>query len=145
MVLQNNSRGWIPDEALFGRWVEKALESATMDLVIRLVDEEESQTLNRQFRGRDVPTNVLSFPYEPLMDEDANYLGDIVICVPVVLHEAAAQKKEPVAHFAHMVVHAVLHLQGYDHLSAEEARQMESLEIAILRKLGFADPYTVLE
>ena len=116
------------------------------DIGIRLVDNSESQSLNLHYRHKDKPTNVLSFPSElpeeilPMLDQVP--LGDLVICIPVVLQEAAEQHKTPEAHFAHMVVHGTLHLMGYDHeLGTEEAAEMEGLEIQVLQQLGFGNPY----
>lgn len=109
-------------------------------LCLRLVDAEESRALNHRFRGKDRPTNVLSFPgASPLAEEPE--LGDIVLCAPVIAAEAAEQGKSPRAHWAHMVVHGVLHLCGHDHIDDDEARVMEAAERRILAGLGFADPY----
>lgn len=109
-------------------------------LCLRLVDAEESRALNHRFRGKDRPTNVLSFPADsPLVEEPE--LGDIVLCAPVIAAEAAEQGKTARAHWAHMVVHGVLHLCGYDHIDDDEARVMEAAERRILAGLGFADPY----
>ena len=123
---------------------------ASAELTIRIVDEAESAELNEQYRGRSGPTNVLSFPFDlpPGIDADAltqmpALLGDLVICAPVVLREAAEQGKPPAAHWAHLVVHGVLHLLGHDHLEPAEAARMETLETAILRGLGFPPPYEV--
>lgn len=110
-------------------------------LLLRYVDAEESRALNRTYRGRDKPTNVLSFPFELPPGVDDSHLGDLVICVPVVEAEAEAQGKSIEAHHAHMVVHGLLHLQGHDHESDDEAARMESLEIEILRQLGYDNPY----
>ena len=96
---------------------------------------------NREFRGRDHATNVLSFPYEPMPGEHSGLLGDLVICAPVVAREAREQRKETRDHFAHMTIHGVLHLLGYDHESDADALRMESLETRILASLGVADPY----
>ncbi|XID74466.1 rRNA maturation RNase YbeY [Alkanindiges sp. WGS2144] len=118
------------------------------DISIRLVDNAESHELNLYYRHKDKPTNVLSFPSD-LPDDIAQMLGqkplgDLVICLPVVLQEAAAQQKTPDAHFAHMVVHGILHLMGYDHeLGEQEATQMEAIEVTVLQKLGFSDPYSL--
>lgn len=132
------------DEALplrpqLRRWVDKALEPAvtSAQITLRFVDAEESRSLNRQFRGKDKPTNVLSFPYEPAPD----LAGDLLLCVPVVIEEAQAQGKEAVAHFAHLVAHGMLHLQGYDHENGIDAARMEGREREILGKLGYPDPY----
>ena len=112
------------------------------ELTIRVVDEEESQSLNSQYRGKDNPTNVLSFPFEAPAEIELDLLGDLVICAPVVGKEATEQSKEEIAHWAHMVIHGTLHLQGYDHIEDEEAEAMEALEVKILSALGFPDPYT---
>lgn len=109
-------------------------------LCLRIVDAEASRALNHRFRGKDRPTNVLSFPAaSPLAAEPE--LGDILLCAPVIAAEAAEQGKTARAHWAHMVVHGVLHLRGYDHIDDEEARVMEAAERRILAGLGFADPY----
>lgn len=114
------------------------------DVVLRLVATAESQALNHRYRGRDAPTNVLAFPAERLPglpQETAGPLGDLVICVPLLLDEAAAQGKTPLAHLAHLVVHGTLHLLGFDHGNEADAAQMEPLEGEIMQSLGFADPY----
>jgi probable rRNA maturation factor len=100
-----------------------------------------SRRLNAGYRGKDRPTNVLSFPAAPIERDLDGSLGDLVICAPVVAAEARAQHKVLAAHWAHMVVHGVLHLHGYDHGAAREARQMEGLEVEILRGFGYQDPY----
>ena len=102
------------------------------ELTIRVVDEAESQELNGTYRGKEKPTNVLSFPFEAPEHVELSLLGDLVICAPVVEREASEQKKSLEAHWAHMVVHGVLHLQGYDHVNDTDAEVMEGLEIAIL-------------
>lgn len=118
------------------------------DIGIRLVDHAESQSLNLHYRHKDKPTNVLSFPSElpeailPMLAQIP--LGDLVICIPVVVAEAAEQQKTTEAHFAHMVVHGTLHLMGYDHeLGADEAAAMEALEIQVLQTLGYGNPYII--
>ncbi|MCP3671629.1 MAG: rRNA maturation RNase YbeY [Gammaproteobacteria bacterium] len=132
-----------PSEDSFAQWVRAALrwEREQVELVIRLVDEAESQNLNREYRGKDRPTNVLSFPSDLPAIVGSSLLGDLVICVPVVLREAAEQGKPPQAHWAHMVVHGVLHLLGYDHQEQAEAEIMEQLEREILASLNIQDPY----
>ena len=116
------------------------------EIGIACVDNDESHKLNLQYRGKDKPTNVLSFPSD-LPDEMAQILdtfpiGDLVISIPVVLQEAIEQNKAPIEHFTHMLVHGTLHLMGYDHeTSDEDAEEMEALEIEILAKLGFKNPY----
>ncbi len=114
-----------------------------MELVIRVVDEAESSALNRDYRGRDRPTNVLSFPFEAPPPIESYLIGDLVICAPVVAREALAQGKAAKAHWAHMVVHGVLHLLGFDHPSDAEAESMEALEREIQGGLGYPDPYAI--
>lgn len=115
------------------------------ELTIRVVDEAESQELNGTYRGKEKPTNVLSFPFEAPEHVELSLLGDLVICAPVVEREASEQKKSLEAHWAHMVVHGVLHLQGYDHVNDTDAEVMEGLEIAILNALGYTNPYAEQE
>ncbi len=133
----------LPADESFIRWAQAALrqEREQAEIVIRLVDESESQELNREYRGKDMPTNVLSFPSNLPEVIDSNLLGDLVICAPVVMREAGEQGKSTEAHWAHMVVHGVLHLLGYDHLTEDEAETMELLEKDVLAGLGFQDPY----
>lgn len=133
----------LPDRSQVENWARAALQSRTSaELTVRLVGLEESAALNERYRGRQGATNVLSFPAElPPELEDLPLLGDIVICAPLVEEEAEAQGKDPVAHWAHLVVHGVLHLLGYDHVDEDDAERMESLETRLLRELGFPDPY----
>jgi probable rRNA maturation factor len=133
----------LPAEDDFRQWVAAALpaEHDPVELVIRLVDEAESRQLNRDFRAQDRPTNVLSFPFEAPAEVALPLLGDLVICVQVVVREAAEQGKDLRAHWAHMVVHGVLHLLGFDHQNDSDAEKMEALERDILRDLQFPDPY----
>ncbi len=112
------------------------------ELTIRIVGDEEMTVLNRRYRGHDSPTNVLSFPLEEILNVDTDALGDVVICGPVVNREAVSQNKPVVSHWAHIIIHGVLHLLGYDHQSQSDALTMEALESSILREFGFADPYT---
>jgi probable rRNA maturation factor len=122
-------------------WARAALNVDGMrggQITIRFVDSEEGRSLNRDYRGKDYATNVLSFPYE----SDPLIVGDLVICAPVVEREAAEQGKSQEAHYAHLVVHGMLHLQGYDHETGEaDARLMENLEKDILMNLAYPDPY----
>jgi len=131
----------VPAPSTLRAWAMAALEGATPgEITIRVVAEDESAALNGKFRHKPYPTNVLSFPYESeALNEQV--LGDLVICAPVVAREAAEQNKEPHAHWAHMVVHGVLHLLGHDHIQEQEAELMETKERQILARLGFADPY----
>ena len=110
-------------------------------MTVRIVDEAESNELNLTYRGKDKPTNVLSFPFEAPPGLELPLLGDLVICRQVVEREAQEQGKPLMAHWAHMVVHGSLHLLGYDHIEDEEAEEMEALERDIMQELGFADPY----
>jgi probable rRNA maturation factor len=132
----------IPDDGQFRRWVTTALQGRTAaELTVRLVGEAESRRLNSRYRGKDAATNVLSFPADLPAEVDLPLLGDIVMCAPLVAAESVAQRKRPEAHWAHLTIHGVLHLLGHDHQEAAQAREMETLEIALLESLGIADPY----
>jgi len=133
----------LPTQAQFESWVRLAVGSTMpeVELTIRLVESSESQQLNHTYRGKDKPTNVLSFPFEAPAEIDLPLLGDLIICVDVVEKEALEQNKSLEAHWAHMVIHGCLHLLGYDHIIDEEAEEMESLETQLLEHLGFSDPY----
>jgi len=132
----------IPTDASLQKWAELALsDMGEACLTIRIVDEEESADLNKRFRSREGATNVLSFEADVPPQVDLPLLGDIVICAPVVAAEAVNQEKELQAHWAHMVIHGVLHLIGFDHQSSADAAVMESREIQLLAGLGFPDPY----
>ncbi|AKU23938.1 rRNA maturation RNase YbeY [Massilia sp. NR 4-1] len=124
------------------RWVQAAL-FAPAELAIRFVDAEEGQQLNREYRGKDYATNVLTFAYNDGEDiaDDEPTRADIILCTDVLQREAAEQKKSVEEHIAHLIVHGVLHAQGYDHEDDEEAAEMEGLETEILAGLGIADPY----
>ena len=141
LEIQRVSAGFTPADDSLRAWVAAAMQTPGRSVVLRYVDAEESQALNKAYRGRDKPTNVLSFPFELPPGVDDPHLGDLVICVPVVEAEARAQDKSLMAHHAHMVIHGLLHLQGFDHISEEEAACMEALEIEILRQLGYGNPY----
>ncbi len=149
----------LPGDDVLERWVAAALRDgrghadadadsdsdsdSDSELTIRIVDIDEGAALNQRYRGRPGPTNVLSFPFEPPpgIDEPWPLLGDLVICAPVVAREAAEQRKTVEAHFAHLVVHGVLHLLGHDHQDPAEAETMEALETVILLGLGYPPPY----
>jgi probable rRNA maturation factor len=137
----------LPAVADVRRWARAALagRTGTVGVVVRLVDEEESRALNRTYRCQDRPTNVLSFPFEAPPHVPSHHLGDLVICAPVVEREAREQGKSVAAHWAHLVVHGLLHLLGHDHQNDEEAGRMEALETRILGTLGYPDPYGVRE
>ena len=111
------------------------------EITVRVVSEQESQSLNLQYRGKDKPTNVLSFPFEAPVQIEVDLLGDLVICAEVVKKESNIQNKPIAHHWAHMIIHGTLHLLGFDHVLERDAQQMESLEIALLTKLAIDDPY----
>lgn len=136
-------RAGLPAAASFRKWAAAAAQGRILraDLAIRLVDTKEGRSLNRHYRGKDHPTNVLSFPAELPEGVNLPLLGDLVICAPVVAREAAEQGKPLNAHYAHLTVHGVLHLLGLDHEDEREAEAMERLEREILADLGVADPY----
>jgi len=132
----------VPGDDQLGRWAAAALQGRQdAELTLRLVDEPESRALNERYRGKDRPTNVLSFPAELPEELDIPLLGDIVICAPLVAEEASSQGKPVEAHWAHLVVHGVLHLLGHDHQQEAEAREMEAIEVELLASLGFPNPY----
>jgi probable rRNA maturation factor len=128
----------LPTKNQFKKWALAALRVDT-EVTIRIVDEIEGRTLNKTYRNKDYATNVLTFP----LTEEPHLIGDIIICAPVVEAEANAQKKSLEAHYAHLTVHGILHLHGYDHETEAQAELMESLETAIITKLGYADPYLI--
>ena len=132
-----------PDEESIKRWVSAVIGSKEGDteLSVRIVDEPEGKKLNETYRGATGPTNVLSFPFDEKTPEPLPLIGDIVVCAPVVAREAQQQNKDLTAHWAHMIIHGVLHLLGYDHQNDSEAAIMETLETEIMQKLGFAPPY----
>lgn len=127
----------VPTRPQFRRWVKAALMQEA-EIVLRIVDEAEGCELNHQFRRKDYATNVLTFVY----DDTQPLTGDIVLCAPVVSQEAQEQHKNLTAHYAHLTVHGILHLQGYDHIEEAEAVVMEQMETQILAQLGYDDPYT---
>jgi probable rRNA maturation factor len=127
----------VPSARSFGRWVRAAIDFDAR-VTIRLVGMREGRALNRFYRGRDHATNVLTF----VLDDGPPYDGDLVLCAPVVSREARAQGKDLMAHYAHLTVHGILHLQGFDHEREAAAAKMEKLETRILGKLGYPDPYT---
>ena len=145
-----------PDEKQVKTWIVSALEHAELSLAspsltVRIVSLEESEQLNSNFRGKNQPTNVLSFPFE--LPEGVNftqsdecideYLGDLAICAKLVEKEANNQLKLVESHWAHLIIHGTLHLLGFDHIEEDQANRMESLEIAILASCGFSNPYTI--
>jgi probable rRNA maturation factor len=150
LILQNNSNhAFIPSKKQFQQWLNlvATAENIAGEITLRIVDQDEMQQLNKTFRHKDKPTNVLSFPYEPFPGElfpgeaEQNTIGDLVICAPVVSAEAQEQSKNELAHWAHLTLHGCLHLLGYVHEIAAEAEIMEAKEIAFLQQLGYANPY----
>lgn len=142
-VQRVSTAGGQPSDAQLRRWARAALADlgGSHALTLRLVDDAESAALNETYRRKPGPTNVLSFPFEAPPGVRTRLLGDLVLCAPVVEREAREQGKMPHAHWAHMIVHGVLHLRGYDHLTDVEASAMEALETEILSRLGYPDPY----
>jgi probable rRNA maturation factor len=140
-------RSRAPSAAQIEAWASAALgrRARGRELAVRIVGSRESRRLNARYRGRDRPTNVLSFPVDARLpappEAAARPLGDLVLCSPVVRSEASKQGKSLRAHWAHLIVHGVLHLVGYDHERPHDARRMERREIAVLRRLGFPNPY----
>ncbi len=128
----------IPSKAQFRKWAKAALRVDT-EVTIRIVDAEEGRALNLAYRGKDYATNVLTFP----LTEEPHLMGDIIICAPVVTKEATEQNKPLEAHYAHLTVHGILHLHGYDHEIEEQASLMESIEVTTLTKLGYPNPYLI--
>lgn len=144
IILQKNSKiKSLPTKKQFQTWVDSALSASKKnhELVIRIVDEDEITHLNKTYRKKNKPTNILSFPFEAPPGIKNNFLGDMVICAPVVRKEAKDQQKTYVSHWAHLIIHGVLHLLGYEHEKEKDAKKMENLEIKIMKKLGFSDPY----
>ncbi|HNV88604.1 MAG TPA: rRNA maturation RNase YbeY [Methylotenera sp.] len=133
-----SSHSNLPTRWQFRKWAKAALRVDT-EVTIRIVDKDEARVLNHTYRGKDYATNVLTFPFT----EIPHLIGDIIICAPVVETEAKAQSKPLEAHYAHLTVHGILHLHGYDHETGAQAELMESLEISILAKLGYANPYLI--
>ncbi|OHU85739.1 MULTISPECIES: rRNA maturation RNase YbeY [Pseudoalteromonas] len=133
----------LPSQQQFELWADKALSPYLehAELTIRIADEKESQELNHQYRGKNKPTNVLSFPFEAPAGIELPLVGDLIICPQVVKAESIEQEKSFHEHFAHMVIHGCLHLLGFDHINEKDAEEMESLEKEFLAQLGISDPY----
>jgi len=129
----------LPPRAAVLRWTRAALLEGEAQVTVRFVDADEGRELNRRFRGEDYATNVLSFVYA--LPDEAGLMGDLVLCAPVVAREATEQGKPLAAHYAHLIVPGMLHLQGYDHEDEAQAAEMEALERDVLGRLGFPDPY----
>jgi probable rRNA maturation factor len=139
------SENALPTQSDIQTWVDTALEQyqSTYSMCVRIVDAAESQQFNREYRGKDKPTNVLSFEFEmpEFIEQETEILGDLVVCAPVVAKEAAEQNKQLFDHWAHMIIHGTLHLLGFDHIKESEAQEMEQLERELLAKLQIKDPY----
>ena len=143
-IESNSQSQHIPALAEIECWISAALQSqdfANAEVSVYIVDEDEGQELNSQYRGKDYPTNVLSFPADIAEEVGIPLLGDLVICAPVVEREAQEQNKALAAHWAHMLVHGTLHLVGFDHIDDDEAETMEALETQIVTGLGYPAPY----
>lgn len=150
-----NAAEWsrVPTLEQMQQWLEPALQQEQGKCVVRIVDVDEGKTLNFDYRGKDYATNILSFPNELpdidldpelLAELDQDYLGDLVVCAEVLEREALEQHKPLEHHWAHLLIHGLLHLQGFDHITEAEAEEMEALEIEILGKLGIPNPYQSL-
>lgn len=151
LALDEAGQTSVPNLSSIQHWVDAALQgaeqkTAATQMTVRIVEQDEIAALNEQYRQKSGITNVLSFPFEPTPGMPAELaepeLGDVVVCAAVVEQEAREQNKSSEAHWAHMIVHGTLHLLGYDHIQEDEAEQMEAVEVAVLAKLGFADPYS---
>ena len=146
-ALSNEEKRIGPRKHQLRRWASAALLAGHADVTVRLVGEDEGRKLNREYRGKDYATNVLTFVYDAQALEGQDGLtgpvvvGDLVLCVPVLVREAAEQGKAVEAHFAHLLVHGMLHLQGHTHENEEDTARMESIEVGILTDLGYPDPY----
>ena len=143
----------LPNQQKIQNWAESALQqsSQTVDtsVTLRFVDKAEGLALNQSYRNKAYATNILSFTFDqPILPKGVTldlplHLGDLVICLPVIENEAQTQQKSLEQHCAHLIVHGMLHLQGYDHIEEQQAQQMEALETELLQKLGYPDPYTL--
>lgn len=144
VVANASSEPMVPKEAAIAKWAQAAMEGCEQEAAevdVRIVDEREIAELNRRFRDKDGATNVLSFPFEDPPGVHTGLLGDVVICAPVVCREARRQGRQVMAHWAHMLVHGIMHLRGYDHETPQQAQAMEGMETRILTRLGFPNPY----
>lgn len=142
--LQREVRGdYQPTRVQIGKWLRRSLQYkfTTSIISISIVDSQTSQELNLDYRGIDKPTNVISLEYAASREQFALLSGELILCDEVIIREAQEQGKPVLAHYAHMIIHGMLHLQGYDHLDEQEANQMEALEINLLQQLGFTNPY----
>lgn len=144
IIVQNACRTKnLPTKRQLSAWVNQVLAKGRkkIEIVIRFVDLLEITKLNKKYRKKAQPTNILSFQFEPPPGIKSDLLGDLVICVPLIKQEAKTQRKTVTAHLAHLIIHGILHLLGYEHKTARESQKMEALEIKHLKKLGITDPY----
>ena len=141
---RSGSRG-VPRADSFRRWIEAALGKSKKEVTVVLLDTRNARAMNREFRGKDYATNVLSFPFESMPGQESPLLGDLVICPSVVAREAKEQNKPVRDHYAHLTIHGVLHLLGHDHENEASAGKMERLERRLLAGFGIADPYEIRE
>jgi len=142
--IQNVSKSsHVPGQELFQKWIDTVLQSSIEDseIVIRIVDESEMIQFNEQYRNKEGVTNILSFPFDIPEGVDSDLLGDLLVCAPVVECEAQQQNKQLEHHWAHIIIHGILHLLGYDHINDEDAEEMEALEIQLLKKIKINNPY----
>ncbi len=146
--LQNHSNCEVPTKSQIQQWITATLKitnpkilDSNKGVTIRFIDKEESANLNETFRKKPSATNVLSFPDDPIPGFEETNLGDIALCAPLIIEEAQQQSKTIKAHFAHLTIHAILHLLDYDHVDPQQATAMETLEIKILSHLGYPNPY----
>jgi probable rRNA maturation factor len=148
IAVDTEAEAALPTQAELEAWVGAVLDregDGRHELTIRFVERDESRQLNRDYRGKDKPTNVLSFPFETPPGIELPLLGDLVICHDIVVREAQEQYKSIQAHYAHLVIHGCLHLLGHDHIDDQEAEQMEALERTLLTQFGITDPYRVID
>jgi probable rRNA maturation factor len=143
----NSGEKVVPEQKNIERWAHCVFHKLDEDheITISIINDNEMRELNKKYRGKDYATNVLSFPYEPFEGEEGteNYLGDIVLCASVIVHEADEQQKDLFPHWAHMIIHGILHLLGYDHEIEQDAMIMEALEIELLNEIGYKNPYEI--
>ena len=133
----------LPNRQQFQTWADLVLDNPSVysSLVIRIIDESEMTEFNQKYRHKQGSTNILSFPFDPPSEIANDYLGDLLVCAPVVEREALAQHKKLEHHWAHIIIHGLLHLLGYDHIDDQEAKKMEQLEINLLKKITIKNPY----
>jgi probable rRNA maturation factor len=137
----SNFKYWVTTALRANTWIRPYRIDKSVEITIRVINAKEMSELNQKYRHKSGPTNILSFPFSPPPGIKSNLLGDIIICAPIVKQEAKRQNKLEKNHWAHLTIHGVLHLLGYDHTKSKDAKKMEQLEIKILKQLGIDDPY----